>query len=321
MNAVAEQVYILGLLASRGHVDGNKVVLTLRQKEYDEVLPLLHDTLSHHHEADNHLMTIQWSADILYNGCGPDEKNFQLPSCGREETWSFLRGFFDGTGTIHEKLHEDEEPCCHIYSGSPNMLRGISVFSRIPAYLTNDETMLVFTGTNALDFLGNIYERKYSHPCLREKHTQYLEWVQPRPWCEVFRVDKGAILPSREKVSDVGFDLTILRPVKKLGAWTTLYDTGIRINLQHGYYAEVYPRSSLSKSGYMLANSIGVIDPSYRNNIFIALTKVDMDAPDLVLPFRCCQMIVKKQIHCQIVEVDNDFQNTLRGQGGFGSTG
>lgn len=62
---------------------------------------------------------------------------------------------------------------------------------------------------------------------------------------------------------------------------TILYDTGIKINVKYGYYAEVVPRSSLSKSGYMLANSIGIIDNSYRNNIFVALTKINPDAPDI----------------------------------------
>lgn len=48
-----------------------------------------------------------------------------------------------------------------------------------------------------------------------------------------------------------------------------------------GYYLQVFPRSSLSKSGYALANSVGIIDENYTGNIFIALTKTEPFAREL----------------------------------------
>ena len=54
-----------------------------------------------------------------------------------------------------------------------------------------------------------------------------------------------------------------------------MYDTGIQVKPQYGYYFEIVPRSSLSKSGYILANSIGIIDPSYSGNLYIVLIKID----------------------------------------------
>ena len=71
----------------------------------------------------------------------------------------------------------------------------------------------------------------------------------------------------------------------------------------------------------MLANSIGIIDQSYRGNLLVALIKINKDSPDLELPWKCCQLIVKKQIYANMdLSIDNP-NITHRGEGGFGSTG
>ena len=90
--------------------------------------------------------------------------------------------------------------------------------------------------------------------------------------------------------------------------------------IEPGYYVEVVPRSSISKSGYMISNSIGIIDQSYRGNIMVSLTKIAPEAPDIVLPFKCCQLIFKKQIYADIIEVNDSFDITDRNEGGYGST-
>jgi len=82
---------------------------------------------------------------------------------------------------------------------------------------------------------------------------------------------------------------------------------------------EVVPRSSLSKTGWMLANSVGIIDPSYRGNIMVAVIKVDPNAQPLTLPFRGFQLVVRKQFHVDMVNAD-ELDETNRGHGGFGST-
>ena len=108
-----------------------------------------------------------------------------------------------------------------------------------------------------------------------------------------------------------------------MGEKTTLYDTGIRVIPSHGYYLKIFPRSSLSKSGYLLANSVGIIDPNYLGTLKIALTKTDDSKPDIELPFRCCQLIMDKKIEFNtvIVEDEEEFEITERGEGGFGSSG
>jgi len=135
------------------------------------------------------------------------------------------------------------------------------------------------------------------------------------------RVDKSAIIPYKNNISDVGYDITVIKEHKILNNNTILYDTGIKLYPSVGYYTEIVPRSSLSKSGYILSNSIGIIENTYSGNLYIALTKIEEDAPDIKLPFRCAQLIFKKQLIINIQEITcPPSEGTTRGSGGFGST-
>ena len=115
--------------------------------------------------------------------------------------------------------------------------------------------------------------------------------------------------------------MSIIKKVKDINSKTALYDTGIKIQLDFGYYSEIVPRSSIIKSGYILSNNIGIIDNSYRGNLMIALTKIADDAIEIEFPFKCCQLIFKKQVFINLEEVrDRNLDETKRNEGGFGST-
>jgi dUTPase len=66
--------------------------------------------------------------------------------------------------------------------------------------------------------------------------------------------------------------------------------------------------------------------------LFVALRKINNDCDDLELPYKCCQIIIKKQVYPRVLVYDNsndsndkeqsiDIQETSRNEGGFGSTG
>ena len=134
------------------------------------------------------------------------------------------------------------------------------------------------------------------------------------------RRHKDAILPSRAHETDVGYDLTAICKHKVLENGVIVYDTGLAVTPPKGYYIEIVPRSSISKTGYMLANSVGTIDPDYTGNLYIALVKVVPNSPELPLPFCKCQFVLRKAIYAEVKEVDY-LCHTKRGGGGFGSTG
>ena len=194
--------------------------------------------------------------------------------------------------------------------------------------------VIQYNSVNMIDLLGMIYSN-YDCPY----YNNYIYGYNNNqgdvsiPIIKVFKADDDAVMPSKTRYSDAGYDLTIIREYKVLTANTSLYDTGIRLEIPNGYYVEIVPRSSMSRSGYILANSVGIIDQGYRGNLYIALTKINAanaanaanadtaDAPELTMPWKCCQMIVKKQIYSRLVVGDKEIEKSSRDTGAFGSTG
>lgn len=201
------------------------------------------------------------------------------------------------------------------------------IFDNIKDFILNDikyeiikndknEDVISFIN-NKNKFLKSIY---YSNNNITLLENIYNE-LNNKPSIKVYKTDKDAVIPSKAFEEDAGYDLTIIKKIKDFNSKTTLYDTCIKIEIDEGYYTEIVPRSSISKFGYILANNIGIIDNHYRGNLMIALTKIADDAPDIELPFKCCQLIVRKQIYSDLYEItDDNLSSTLRNDGGFGST-
>ena len=192
-------------------------------------------------------------------------------------------------------------------------------------YKTLSNGDISFIGTNCIDFLGVVYNS--STKPFSANHELYIDLLinslskrlSTLPQCKIVTALPDAVVPFKTRESDVGYDITIVKRLKDLTSNVVIYDTGIKVVIPQGMYAEIVPRSSLSKSGYTLANNIGIIDRSYTGNILVPLLKVNNDAPEIKLPFRCCQMIFRQQIHVQMNIVAN-VEETSRGEGGFGST-
>lgn len=231
----------------------------------------------------------------------------------------YLATIFRSNGSVNSALTlRNVEPVVSIKCDNDQMMSLVSSLLTVPFDIDLFGTTIVMRGCNAIDFMGIVAPNDH----------RLQEWLMYNPDrnirpCKVYTTDADAVLPSKARISDAGYDLTIIKKVTTLrnNRKTTVYDTGISIKLAHGMYAEVVPRSSISKSGYILANSIGIIDNSYTGNILIALTKIDDDAPEIALPFRCCQLIFRHQVFVDMLEVDAPFETTQRAGGGFGSTG
>lgn len=135
----------------------------------------------------------------------------------------------------------------------------------------------------------------------------------------VKKIRDDAVLPSRALSGDAGMDLTLLSVEKVIDEYTVMYDTGIAIRPPAGFYVEIVPRSSIVKSGFTLANSVGIIDAGYRNSLKVVLKS---DKPNQILsplPNKLCQLIIRKLYEVEVVEV-HQLDETDRGLGGFGST-
>jgi deoxyuridine 5'-triphosphate nucleotidohydrolase len=246
--------------------------------------------------------------------------------------WHFIRGFFEGDGGISNPS-ERPSPECSIASYSIKMKEAIKDFSKIPCILNHKDERknLEWSGVNCLDFLGRIYsnlsdnnirlERKYD---LYERWCSWVPWIKGPESCgklgKLFwmKTSELAFPLRKERISDSGYDITLIGIHKQIGE-VTMYSTGIKISPPNGIYFDLVPRSSIIKSGYILANNIGVIDRSYRGEILVPLIKIDKSMPDLPLPSRIVQLIPRLIPHIELVRLD-DLEETPRGSGGFGST-
>jgi dUTPase len=81
------------------------------------------------------------------------------------------------------------------------------------------------------------------------------------------------------------------------------------------------PRSSIYKTGYMMANSVGVIDASYRGTLKAPVIKMHPDAPGFKAGARHFQIVAPDMGWIQEVQLVTTLPTTERGEGGFGSTG
>lgn len=105
------------------------------------------------------------------------------------------------------------------------------------------------------------------------------------------------------------------------------YRTGIAVEPPEGYHFEIYPRSSISEMGFVLANSIGLIDNSYRGEIKLRfkpiLTITDRDQIIFTKFYKegdkIGQLVLKKTNYVEFEEV-SELSETPRNKKGFGST-
>ena len=137
--------------------------------------------------------------------------------------------------------------------------------------------------------------------------------------CYIKKLRKDAVTPHKAHRTDTGYDLWVLDKYKELDNGVVMYSTGLQIEPPNGLYFEIIPRSSIIKSGYIQANSIGVVDCGYRGELFIPLYKIDKDSPDLELPKKIGQLVLREVITCEFIETDK-LHESRRGAGGFGST-
>lgn len=235
---------------------------------------------------------------------------------GDDEKKAFIRGWYEYSHLMNENAGATDLILIRPKILDDNLITEIFDYVNIP-YIRNPDKMIFKYGCSSVDFLGFLYANIDNRYTIKYANHNYLI-----PRCCFLRVDEKAVIPSKANWSDVGYDLSIIKKVKDFNSRTALYDTGIKISLDFGYYAEIVPRSSISKSGYILSNNIGIIDNSYRGNLLIALTKIADDAIEIEYPFKCCQLIFKSQVYVNMEEIkDRDLDITKRQEGGFGSTG
>ena len=259
--------------------------------------------------------------DILIN------KNRQL---------DFLRGIYDRHGDITVDWFDKTKDVIIFFNSNVNEIPSI-ILSSVESIMFSSRPY-TWKGINAIEFLSEIYYDGIT--CYDvDKYNSYLQVSNPYysqfykmiknnnfnfpktiPTFRWAKTDENAIPPQKNRFSDSGYDLHIIKKIKEKNG-IHYYDTGIKVEPENGFYFDLVGRSSISKTGWMLANNIGIIDASYRGSVIVALKPVSDEPDELTtqLPMKLVQLIPRPLILMTPI-YDENMNITVRAEGGFGSS-
>lgn len=140
-----------------------------------------------------------------------------------------------------------------------------------------------------------------------------------------------AILPTRATEGDAGLDLYAAESVCLYTGQIAVVQTGVAVEIPHGYVGLVHPRSGLAaKHGITVVNAPGTIDAGYRGELKVIMTMLkaqvwadgDLGKEQFAINKgdRIAQLVVQK-VELPIPVWADELSDSVRGEGGLGSTG
>ena len=137
------------------------------------------------------------------------------------------------------------------------------------------------------------------------------------------KLHNDAVIPAYQTEGAAGMDLCAYldEPVVLAPMQRKLIPTGLKMELPHGYEAQVRPRSGMSiKHGISLINCVGTIDEDYRGEVCVPVVNLSEESYTINNGDRIAQMIISPVTRA-VISVCDELSDTARGAGGFGSTG
>lgn len=136
---------------------------------------------------------------------------------------------------------------------------------------------------------------------------------------------EGLELPAYQSEGAAGLDLVAAvpadAPMELAPGARKLVPTGLVLQIPEGYEVQVRPRSGLAiRHGITLLNSPGTIDSDYRGEVMAMLINLGAETVTIERGERIAQIVVAPVVQATLVEV-KAVSETIRGAGGFGSTG
>ena len=138
------------------------------------------------------------------------------------------------------------------------------------------------------------------------------------------RIGDSIDLPAYASEGSAGLDLRACldETLELKPGETTLIPTGLAIHISDpGLAGMILPRSGLGhKHGIVLGNLVGLIDSDYQGQLFVSCWNRGKDAFNIDVGARIAQLVIVPVVQVGFRQVD-DFDASMRGSGGFGSTG
>lgn len=134
------------------------------------------------------------------------------------------------------------------------------------------------------------------------------------------KIEPAALTPTYQTDGASGFDFHSIEKVILRPGEITLVRTGLAVEVPSGYELQLRARSGLAaKSGVFLVNGVGTIDCDYRGEIKVIMSTCGHKPVFIERGDRIAQGIVTTVARAKI-EVSENLTETIRGDGGFGST-
>jgi dUTP pyrophosphatase len=130
-------------------------------------------------------------------------------------------------------------------------------------------------------------------------------------------------IPAYATTGSSGLDIraNLIEPIVLEPLQRALIPTGLFLQIPEGYEAQIRPRSGLAiNQGITCLNSPGTIDADYRGEIKVILVNLSNTTVTIQHSERVAQMVFAKIEQVQLIQVQT-INETIRGEGGFGSTG
>lgn len=138
---------------------------------------------------------------------------------------------------------------------------------------------------------------------------------------QVRRLDPAATLPAYAHPGDAGLDLSASAALTVAPGERVAVPTGLAIAVPDGWVGLVHPRSGLAlKRGLTVVNAPGTIDAGYRGELKVLMVNLGDEPVEIAPADRIAQLLLQEVGHARVIEVDA-LDDTVRGEGGFGSTG
>ncbi len=135
------------------------------------------------------------------------------------------------------------------------------------------------------------------------------------------KLNEGATVPTYGSAAAAGADLYALEGAILQSGQTVLVHTGIALEIPEGYAGLIYARSGLAtKKGLAPANKVGVVDADYRGEIMVSLHNHSNQPQSVEAGERIAQLVITPFLRVDFEESES-LSDTVRGLGGFGSTG
>ena len=137
------------------------------------------------------------------------------------------------------------------------------------------------------------------------------------------RLSNRGLLPKYETAGSSGMDIAafIEKNIEIDPGEKALIPTGFSVSIPKGFEIQIRPRSGLAaKKGISVLNTPGTIDVDYRGEIKVILINLSKNKFLVENNLRIAQMVVCPIVKVKLTETE-DLSETIRGEGGFGSTG